>query len=71
MMWATAPKRQRTLAKRMGEAGLGTKELKVKEWDEAMDAVDMSELAEFSQLHPQVVETMRRVWKASYLVYMF
>lgn len=52
----------------MGAAGLGTKEVRVKEENEVMDVAGLTELAALSKLCPQVLGTIRKVREAMYPV---
>lgn len=55
----------------LGAFEQATKEIEVKEANQAMEMADVTEPAALPELAPQVVEAMRKVQKSMYFVYFF
>lgn len=63
-MESSVPKRQRTIDLMVDTVGSVTEEVEVREENQMMKAVDVTELAPSPELGPQVVEAIRKVWEA-------
>lgn len=64
MMDGGVQKHKRTIDEMICGTGPLNKEVKLIEEDQLVEVIDMTETVASSELDPQVVEAMKKVWKA-------